>query len=156
MQIVYYSLNGTTEKAARQLAGQLDLPLYRIEDATPRKGLFGFLRSGFEASTRKCARIRPIDEYQPDAEHVVLLCPVWAGSLSSPMRTFCTQYAGRFASFSLVLLHADPQKQFEEIRDEIALILGAENRVFGSFCNKSVRPDDIRQLAERLDQTVKQ
>lgn len=156
MQIVYYSLNGTTEKVARQLAGQLDLPLYRIEDATPRKGLFGFIRSGFEASTRKSARIRPIDAYQPDAEHVVLLCPVWAGNLSSPMRAFCTQNAGRFAAFSLVLLHADPQRQFEEIRDEIALILGAENRVFGSFCNKSVQPEDVRQLAARLDQTLKQ
>jgi len=152
MQIVYYSLNGTTEKISRQLAGQLDLPLYRIEDVSSRKGMFGFMRSGFESTFRKCPKIRPVEGFKPDGEPVLLLAPVWAGKLSSPMRSFCTQYAGLFKSFVLIMTHLDRKNRYEEIKDEIAAILGAECDLFDSFCAETFQPDEIQLLGRRLEE----
>lgn len=154
MQIVYYSLNGTTEKIARQLAGKLDIPLYRIEDVSPRKGIFGFMRSGFESTFRICPKIRPIDDYQPDPEQVILLSPIWASRICSPMRTFCRQYAGKLPSFSLILTHLDPKNRFEEMKTEISTITGAGCQVFESFCAKTFTPEDIQSLGKRLEQTA--
>lgn len=153
MQIVYYSLFGTNEKIARQLAGMLDLPLYRIEDVAARKGLFGFIRSGYESTHRKCPQIRPIDDYQPDPEHVVLLSPIWAGRISSPMRTFLTQYSGKFSTFSLILTRTDLKNRYEEMIAEVSTITGAKCQVFESFFMKTVNQDDIQSLYERLVQT---
>ena len=85
-------------------------------------------------------------------DHVVLLAPIWAGSLCGPLRTFCKQNAGTFQTFSLVLTHMDPQKKFEEVAAEIEKITGATCKIFDSFCSKNVAPADVQALANRLKQ----
>ena len=152
MQIVYYSLSGVTEKIARKLATQLGLPVYRIEDVRSRKGAFHFIRSGFEAKFKRTPRIKEMPNLKIKQDHVVLLAPIWAGSLCSPLRTFCKQNAGTFQTFSLVLTHLDPQKKFEEVASEIESITGATCKVFGSFCSKNVAAADVQALANRLKQ----
>ena len=150
MQIVYYSLNGTTEKVARQLAAFLDLPLYRIEDVSSRKGFFRFIYSGFEARAKRKPKIRPIEDFTPDPDHIVLLGPVWAGNMASPVRTFCTQYTGRTDSVSLILTHQDTKNAYEFIHGEIAELLAAKPSVFGSFCDKQIQSEDVLALGKRL------
>lgn len=152
MQIVYYSLSGVTEKIARKLATQLGLPVYRIEDAGSRKGAFHFIRSGFEAKFKRCPRIKEMPNLKIKQDHIVLLAPIWAGSLCSPLRTFCKQNAGSFQTFSLVLTHMDPQKKFEEVAAEIESITGAKCRIFDSFCSKNVAAADVQSLSNRLKQ----
>ncbi len=150
MQIVYYSLNGTTEKVARQLASLLDLPLFRIEDVSSRRGFFGYMKSGFESVAKKTPKIRPIEDFEPDGDHLILLSPVWAGSMSSPVRTFCTLHAGRYADFSLILTHQDTKNDYATVQQEIATILGAKPDRFGSFCDKQIHPDDILALGRQF------
>lgn len=150
MQIVYYSLHGTNEKIARQLAAELNLPLHRIEDVSSRRGFFNFMRSGYESTFRRCPPIKAMADFQPDREPVILLAPVWAGKICSPLRTFCTNYAGRFSAFSLVLTRSDPENKYEAMKDEVARLLGAECQFFESYCAKSVTPADIEALSARL------
>ena len=150
MQIVYYSLSGSTEKIAQTMSTQLGLPLCRIEDVSSRKGLFHFIRSGFEATFKICPRIKTTNSDNLDPEHVVLLAPIWASRICSPLRTFCKQNAGRFRTFSLVLTHLDPQNKYEGMKSEVAALTGARCQVFESFCSKTVRPADIQALCKRL------
>lgn len=150
MQIVYYSLNGTTEKVARQLAAFLDLPLYRIEDVSSRKGFFKFIFSGFEAKAKRKPPIRPIEDFTPDPDHIVLLGPVWAGNMASPVRTFCTQYPGKTNTVSLILTHQDPKNAYETIHTEIAALLEAKPSVFGSFCDKQIQSEEVLAIGKRL------
>ena len=150
MQIVYYSLKGTNEKIARQLAAELDLPLHRIEDVSSRNGFFNFMRSGYESTFRRCPPIKAMADFQAGQEPVILLAPVWAGKICSPLRTFCTKYAGQFSTFSLVLTRSDPENKYEAMKDEVAKLLGAECQVFESYCAKSVTPSDIEALGAKL------
>jgi flavodoxin len=156
MQIVYYSNKGTTERLARQLASSLDLPLFRIEDVSSRQGTFGFIRSGFEASFRKCPRIRPMTGYEPDPKHVILMAPIWAGKMCSPLRTFCTQNAGKFQTFSLVLTHLDTKNRYETVSAEVENVLGAKCQVFESFCSNSIDQADVQKLISRLEENARQ
>lgn len=155
MQIVYYSLSGHAERVARQLADMLDLPLFRIEDVRARKGVFGFLRSGYESRLRRIPAIRMSEPFTPDKAHVILVAPVWAGRMCSPLRAFCQQYAGKFASFSLILTHADPKTRFQEACAEIAAITGASRLVFESFCIDDIAPASVTALGAQLAGTVR-
>ena len=151
MQIVYYSLKGTNEKIARQLAAELDLPLHRIEDVSSRRGFFNFMRSGYESTFRRCPPIKAMDDFLPGQEPVILLAPVWAGKICSPLRTFCTKYAGQFSAFSLVLTRSDPENKYGAMKEEVEKLLGADCQVFESYCAKSITPADIAALKARLE-----
>lgn len=151
MQIVYYSLHGTNEKIARQLAGELDLPLFRIEDVSARRGFFNFMRSGYESTFRRCPPIKPMADFQPDDGPMIILAPVWAGKICSPLRTFCTANAGKIGSFALVLTRSDPENKYEAMKDEVEKITGGECRLFASYCAKTVSPADVAGLREQLE-----
>jgi len=155
MQIVYYSLTGHAERVARQLADMLDLPLYRIEDTRQRKGAFGFIRSGYESRFAKSPAIRLDGGYQPDADHVILVAPIWAGRMCSPLRAFCQQNAGKFQTYSLILTHADAKTRFQEVCGEITAMTGARCQVFDSFCIQDIAPARITALGSQLAGTAR-
>lgn len=155
MQIVYYSLTGHAERVARQLADMLDVPLFRIEDVRARRGVFGFMRSGYESRFAKTPAIRFADPYEPDPDHIVLVAPVWAGRMCSPLRAFCQQYAGKFASFSLILTHTDPKTRFHEACAEISAITGAKCQVFESFCIDDLAPAGVTAVGGLLSASAR-
>jgi hypothetical protein len=152
MQIIYYSLKGTNERIARQAASELGLASFRIEDVSSRQGLFGFLRSGFESVSRRCPDIRMPEGFQPDPRQIILLAPVWAGTISSPLRSFCTRYAGKFQSFLLVMTRLDPQKTYAEVKAEVEALTGANCRFYTSLCAKNLSSADIHELCRQLAQ----
>ncbi|WNL44056.1 flavodoxin [Dyella sp. BiH032] len=86
--IAYYSRSGTTRQVARQLADKLGADLYAIQDARPRRGLFGYLQSALEAMRGSLPDIKPCTTPLSQYDMVVLGTPVWMGHLASPMRRF--------------------------------------------------------------------
>lgn len=92
--IVFYSRTGATQHVAMQLAKKLGAHTLVIQDAQPRDGFRGYIRSVLEATRRSLPEIRHpyIDLAQYDL--VVLGSPVWAGHVSSPMRRFLCDSQG--------------------------------------------------------------
>lgn len=89
--VIYYSRSGHTEKLARSIADALDADLEPIVDKTSRRGLLGYLRSGYEAVSKKLA---PIDAPKHDLasyDLVVVGTPIWGAMPSSPVRAFLAQ-----------------------------------------------------------------
>jgi len=90
--VIYFSRTGTTKIVAEAIAKALGADLEEIVDPTPRFGIVGYLRSGYQATTRKLARIeRPLHE-PGDYDLVVVGSPVWGASLSSPARTYLARH----------------------------------------------------------------
>jgi len=87
---------------------ELGAELAEIREDRPRKGLSGFLRSGFEAATKKATRIRPLGAKPEDFERTIVASPVWAGHLSSPVRAFLCDQGTHIAEFGVLLTHAAP------------------------------------------------
>jgi flavodoxin len=90
--VVFYSRDGSTHKVAQAIADKLSCDIEEITETKSRKGLFGWIRSGYEASRQKAAMINPIKSNIADYDLVILGTPMWAGAMSSPVRGFFAQH----------------------------------------------------------------
>ena len=94
--VVVYSRSGRTLSLAERIAQELGADLEVIRDRTNRRGLLGFLRSGYVALR---GRTPPVEEttYDPRAYDLVIVgTPIWAGRISSPIRTYLSRTTGSF------------------------------------------------------------
>jgi len=94
--VVFYSRTGTTEKIAEEIAKRLKIDIERILDVKSRSGLLGWLRSGREAKKKMEAAIIPTRINPADYPCVIIGTPVWASSMSSPIRTYLSRNKAKF------------------------------------------------------------
>jgi len=90
--VVYYSRTGNTRLVAETIAKGLNADIEEIKDLKDRIGIFGYLRSGYEAIFKKLTDIKPINKNLEEHDLIVIGSPVWAGRLPSPVRTFLISY----------------------------------------------------------------
>ena len=91
--IVYYSLGGNTEYAARRLADRLGADTLRIEPVKgyPTAGFRKFFWGGKSAVMAEKPPLRPYDAHLPGYGRVVFGFPVWAGNMAPPIRSFIAE-----------------------------------------------------------------
>ena len=101
--VVYYSRTGTTRKVAEAIAGLLRCDIEEIKDTRSRAGAWGFVRSGEEATLKALPEI--VEPARDPGEYglVIVGTPVWAWTMSSPVRTYLTRYAARFRAVAFFL-----------------------------------------------------
>lgn len=88
--IVYYSLEGNTDHAAKAIAADLGADLLRIEPvkAYPTGGFRKYFWGGKSAVMAETPRLQPYDFRGDRYDRVILGFPVWAGNVTPPLRTF--------------------------------------------------------------------
>ena len=91
--VVFYSLTGNTRRAAQEAASRLPADLIEIkpENAFPDKGFRKFFWGGKSAVMKKIPKLLPYDFQAEKYDLVVLATPVWAGTMSPPIRAFITE-----------------------------------------------------------------
>jgi flavodoxin len=116
--VVYYSRSGYTRRIAEEIARTLAADICPIEEERARNGLPGYLRSGFEAVTRKEPPIVQLARDPRQYELVVIGTPVWGWSTSSPVRAFVTRYRDRLAcvAFFCTMGGSGAQKVFMDLQ----------------------------------------
>ena len=92
--VVYFSRSGHTEQVAREIADALHADVEPIGDKTSRRGVVGYLRSGYEAAMKRLPDIAPPVHDLSTYDLVVVGTPVWNASVSSPVRAFLTRNRG--------------------------------------------------------------
>ena len=120
--VLYYSRTGRTRKIAQLIRMKLKADIEEIKDHQKRKGILGFINSGNEAYLKK--RI-PIEKPQKDLlkyDCVIIGTPVWAGSVSSPVRSFMLQYKDQFkkVAFFCTRLGSDSKSIFN-VMEQVSL-----------------------------------
>jgi len=91
--VVYYSMSGNTDFAARELAAGLDADLIEIrpEKAYPDRGFRKFFRGGKSAVMAETPKLMPYS-FDPDRYgRIVIGFPVWAGTMAPPVRSFALE-----------------------------------------------------------------
>jgi flavodoxin len=83
--LIYYSQSGTTRRIAESIAARLSCD---VEDLVLIHGGGGFLRSVVQALWRRPAAIAPAKKDPQSYDLVVIGTPVWAWSVSSPVRAY--------------------------------------------------------------------
>jgi flavodoxin len=117
--VVYYSRSGTTRKVAQSLATALQCDSEEIVDARSRNGMLGYLRSVIEARRRVPARIALSIKDPSTYDLIVVGTPVWAWSLSSPVRAYMIANSARFPAlaFFCTLGGAGSDSAFAQMQD---------------------------------------
>ena len=119
--IVYFSRTGHTKKVGDELAKALPGDVEEIVDTVNRAGPVGWLMSGREGGGRKLAKIVPAKKDASQYDIVVVGTPIWAGNMSSPVRTYLTENKAKFKSVAFYCTEGSKgsEKAFAEM-EEIA------------------------------------
>jgi flavodoxin len=98
--IACYSRSGYTRSLADEMVGMTGWDLEEIADLHPRTGNWGFIRSLLDVMLGRHPGIRTTGKDPSAYDLVVLAAPVWARSLSAPMRSYIAQYRNAFRSLA--------------------------------------------------------
>jgi len=101
--VVYYSRTGSTAKLARDIAARMGCDIDPIVDTVKRTGIIGWLKSGRGAMRKGLTRLEPpkLDPAQYDL--VIVGTPVWATSVSVPVRTYLQENKGKIGRVAFFL-----------------------------------------------------
>ena len=96
--IVYFSLSGNTDFAAKRIAEKLHADLIRLEPekAYPDSGFRKFFWGGKSAVMGETPALTNQPFQLADYDCVILGTPVWAGTFTPPLRTLIRANAGKW------------------------------------------------------------
>jgi len=86
-KVVYFTRTGTSKRVAEKIAAKFSLNAIQITDNVNWKGIFGFLKAGYYASTNKKVDIKIHDNID-DADEIIVVTPLWAGRITPAINTF--------------------------------------------------------------------
>ena len=122
--IVYFSLSGNTDFAAKQIAAKLNADLIRLEPEKeyPNSGIRKFFWGGKSAVMGETPALRGQLFQLADYDCVILGTPVWAGTFAPPLRTLIRANAGKWRDkrvAAFVCSGGGPGKALEKLKAEL-------------------------------------
>jgi len=106
--VAYYSRTGNTKTVADALAENLNADIEAIESDTKDKGMG---RLAMQAFTRAHAKIAPTTNDAASYDLVAVGSPVWAGRMSTPIRTYLAKNKDRFNGVAFFCTHGNPSSE---------------------------------------------
>lgn len=100
--VVTYSYTGTSLRLAQRLCALQGWTLGQIEETTPRSGASGTWRCILDSLMRRRPQIEYVGPVPARFEVVVLIAPIWAYRLASPMRSFVGRYRAQLHDFAVI------------------------------------------------------
>jgi flavodoxin len=94
--VVYYSRTGTTREVAERISTLLGGEIEEIHDTVKRSGMIGWLKAGRDAGSRKLTTLETVKTNPATYDIVLIGTPIWNHTLSTPVRTYISQYKGSF------------------------------------------------------------
>lgn len=117
--VAYYSRTGRTKKIAEAISNNLVCDIEEIVDTTKRSGPFGYLRSGRQAMKKTLTILKDIKKDPSLYDLVIIGTPVWAGTVSAPIRTYIHQNKNRFknVAFFCTMGGSDFETTFSQMEE---------------------------------------
>jgi flavodoxin len=151
--VVDYSRTGNTHLVAEALARELGADLERIRDTRSRRGLWGYIRSAREALTERPTEIRRLKCDPADYELVILGSPVWTGHVSSPMRRYLTDNAGKFDRIAVFV--SEGGRGGPKVLAEMAALAGRRPLAKLELRANEIEDDLVHKIAGFVDRVRK-
>lgn len=114
--VAYYSRTGNTKKVAEKLAILLKCVSEEIHDTKNRKGIFGWLSAGKTATKKELTTLEMVSNDPASFDIVIIGTPMWNHTVSTPIRTYLTQYKDSFRKVAFFCTHQfTDDSPFEEM-----------------------------------------
>ncbi len=153
--VVYYSMSGHTDCAARAVAEGLGARLVRIEPEKPYpdKGFAKFFWGGKSAVMAEKPALQPYEFDAAECELIVFGFPVWASTFAPPIRSFITENKDalrgkRFAAFACQG-GSGAEKAFKKLEDALGTELGAQ-AVLNDTQSEAEKDGALQRFCEAL------
>ncbi|HET6542164.1 MAG TPA: flavodoxin domain-containing protein [Chryseolinea sp.] len=118
--IVYSSFSGNNEMLALDLKIMLNCNILRIKEIRKRTGFSIFLDIFFNRTPRIEGQKEKIKDY----DHVILIAPVWAGKIASPLKSFLLKEKNNIRRYSFITACGGSQDQKTKIENELTRFVG--------------------------------
>jgi menaquinone-dependent protoporphyrinogen IX oxidase len=117
--VIFFSRSGTTRRIATTLSAMLGGSVEEIVEDRGRGGFLGYCRSVIEARRKRLPNILSARNDPSSFDLVVIGTPVWAWSVSSPVRAYLTANKGRLpaVAFFCTLGGAGSETAFAQMQD---------------------------------------
>lgn len=150
--IVYYSRTGNTEKAALELAEQLNADVEKLVDCENRKGALGYLKGGRHASHRKLTVIEQPRHDPSNYELVVLATPTWVINMAPALRTYIHYNTRSLKKVAFLVTQGSEcnGKIYEEMRDSVGKLPAAVLDIGGKEFKKGTWHYKVRELTAKI------
>ena len=116
--IVYYSRDGSTEKAALALAKKLSADVEAIGPVERYSGILGYFRAAMDSLRGNLPTIAPIEQSPRNFDLTVVAAPLWAGHAATPIRSFINDEKGEIRNIATLITRggSSTDNAFAEIR----------------------------------------
>lgn len=94
--VAYYSRTGTTRKVAETISALLGGDIQEIRDTTNRSGIIGYMKAGRDVAQKRLTTLETLKNDPAVYDIIVIGTPVWNHTLSTPIRTYISQYKESF------------------------------------------------------------
>jgi flavodoxin len=99
--ILFYSRTGITKKIAENLTNSLGADIEEVFDTVNRSGVFGYMRAGKDAISKKLTIIKPLIHNLSDYDLIIIGTPVWVGLMATPISTIITEQKDKIKQVAL-------------------------------------------------------
>ncbi|MDP3180160.1 MAG: hypothetical protein Q8M76_19770 [Spirochaetaceae bacterium] len=150
--VFYYMPGNASERVAKDLASLYSADLERVVEKRVRKGFFGFMGAGADATFGAATKIRPPERDPSAYDRVFVLSPVWSWNLAPPIRTWLRLFKGKLpeVAYGTVSGDTEPDKIVAQMTKEG----GRAPFAFSGFSERDFLPENravyvakIRRLA---------
>jgi flavodoxin len=130
--IVYYSRTGNTRVTCETLQKELGCDILEIKDLKSRQGGWGFFTSTIGTLFGTHTKIDPTHPELAPYNAVIIGSPIWAGKLSTAIRTFIAE--NRFDGKKVVLFTTTNVFEKEGSKNKAKkMVMESGGQVVGSF-----------------------
>lgn len=158
IMIVYYSRTGITRHCAQAMQqlinerGGHEVVLEELVDRKKRGGMLGWLGAGKDAATKVDAVIDELRRSAGDYDVVVIGTPVWAFTMASAVRTFCSRFGKDCArvAFFCTMGGSGDSKTFKDMES----LVGKAPCCTVSLIDKKVKKQDPEKYTAKVRQFV--
>ncbi len=158
--VVYYSLDGSTREAAKQIAQRLGAQIFELEEIGKRKGKFLlFMAGGFGAMTGMRSRLKHnpaglMGEYGT----IYIGSPIWASRTVPAVNTFLSRLNAAGKQIVFFTVQADPNpvpsKGLQKLIHRLKAKGAAVNRVIRLHGTAPGKAASQAHLQEQLEKTL--
>jgi flavodoxin len=127
--IVYYSFSKNNELLAKEIQRRTGADLFKIMDKRKRNGFTIFLDIVFQRTPEIQSFYHSMNYY----DYYILIAPVWAGRIASPLKSFILSEHKNMRGYSLISL-CGGNGQREKLTTELTKLVGHA-------------PDEVKELS---------
>jgi len=119
--VVYYSKSGNTRFVAEHISQEIAADIEEIIDKKKRKGLFGFILSGYDATRGRLTKITEMERSPKDYDLIVVGTPMWNKRIVPAVRTYLKEnsFSGKNVALFCTNLGSQSNQVFSTLKELI-------------------------------------